>query len=723
MISLRTIPGEAKIILVIIFAIVLPTIVLSTFGVRAISAERSDFEQSIRRRGEMLSRQVAARSVQPVLDCADKLALLCRDSSNTAQLSGGVKTLADGFHCARSPFVVEENGTFVVPSNLAFVDILNSKAVSREITKEVADAFRLEFASKDDDSAFDAYTRISASTGDTLSRYSALLGQARIMCRKNRLTEAIAFYKEASRAGDSRDENGLLIAPAAQAEIISITSHTGQLREHCAAVIRLLRMLIDDRGLLSPEEAAFHDEFLKPHVEKARAWAKSAKEEGGDFAGELDSLLKKHKVIDEQERFCIFLRESVLPEMCRLGVTTGGQFLTRTDGKEEKLILFCRADIPGSDDSRWRGFAGIQIDRQDFVSRFVASEVDRVSPSGELLITVRGADSLPLFARDEAKNLCEVASSNFPEPFARLSAVAFLRGYKSLDALSSMRTKIYVWAVLISITGVAAGVLFTYVAVRRQLRLARQRSDFVSNVTHELKTPLTSIQMFAETLSDGRIRDRTEARQCVDVIVRESRRLSNLIEKVLDFGRIERGGKVYRFEKCDPYALIVEALRTFRSGLKGRPCTVYANVPKSLPAIYADKEALEEAVLNLLSNAYKYTVQDERKIWINAKDSGETLRIEVIDKGIGIPKREQKAIFKKFYRVDDSLTRLVDGTGLGLTIAAHIARAHKGKIEVESKVGEGSKFTLVIAKQTSQEKEQNSNPPRRKAWWMFSRVA
>lgn len=697
MVSLRAIPGEAKIILVIVFAIVLPTIVLSMFGVRAISAERSDFEQSIRRRGEALCKQVADRSVQPVSDLGHNLALLCRDSSTVAQLSGSVKTLAQEFSSARNPFVIEENGAFTLPSNLAFVDILSAGAVAREIKKDLADAFILEFASKDDDSAFDAYTRISSSTDDRLSLYSALLGQARIVCRKNRLTDALAFYKQAAQAQDSRDENGLLIAPAAQAQILSITSNTGQLQEHCAAAITMLRMLIDARELLSPDEALFYNEVITPHMEKAQAWAKSAKE-NADFAEELDSLLEKYKLIQAQERFCRFLRESVLPEMRRLGATTGAQFLTRTDEKEERLTLFCRAEIAGSNGTRWRGFAGMEIDRQDFVNKFIVAGVDRLSTSAELLLTVRGADLLPLFARDEAKNLYEVASSKFPEPFEKLSAVAFLRGYQSLDALSSIRTKIYVWAVLISITGVAAGVVFTYVSVRRQLRLARQRSDFVSNVTHELKTPLTSIQMFAETLFEGRIRDRTEARQCLEVIVRESRRLSSLIEKVLDFGRIERGREVYRFEKCDPHSLIVEALRTFRSQLKGRPCTVYANVPKSLPAIYADKEAVQEAILNLLSNAYKYTVQDERNIWINAKDSNDTLRIEVIDKGIGIPRREQKAIFKKFYRVDDSLTRLVDGTGLGLTIAAHIARAHKGKIEVESKVGEGSKFTLVIAK-------------------------
>lgn len=700
MVFLRTIPGEAKIILVIIFAIVVPTIVLSWFGIRVISTERSDIEQSIRKRGEILCQQVAARSVQPAFDCAEKLSLLSKSGSDIARISDDVKAIAQEFGFSRNPFVVGDDGAFVIPSNLALSDILHTAPVSQEIGKELANALRLEFASKDDASAFDAYARVRASTGDRLSRYSALLGQARIVGRRDGLADAVALYKEAAQAQDTRDENGLLITPAAASQVISITSRTGQVREHCAAVVRLLRILVDDRGLLSRDETAFYDEFIAPHLEQAHAWARTAKEESGNFAGEIESLLEKYKALQIQERFCRFLAESVLPQMRSVSAIGGSRFLKMDDQKEERLILFCRIALSQGAGKNWRGFAGFEIDRDSYISRFVAEEVDRVGTSGELLVTVKRADSVPLFAESEAKNLCEVASWKFPEPFESLSAVSFLRGYKSLDALSSIRTKIYVWAVVISITGVAIGVLLTYFAVSRQLRLARQRSDFVSNVTHELKTPLTSIQMFAETLSEGRVRDRTEARQCLEVIVKESRRLSGLIEKVLDFGRIDRGRKVYRFQKCDTHALIVEVLRTFRSQLKGKPCTVYANVPKSLPAIYADKEALQEAVLNLLSNAHKYTVRDEKKMWINVKDSGETLRIEVIDKGIGIPKREQKAVFKKFYRVDDSLTRLVDGTGLGLTIAAHIARAHRGKIEVDSKVGEGSKFTLIIAKQT-----------------------
>jgi len=713
MFSLRAMPGEAKIILVIIFAIVVPTIILSMFGIRAISAERSDFEQSIRKRGESLCQQVAASSVQPVFDCADKLALLCVNSSGVShQLAGRVKALSQDLRCARNPFVLAQNGEFVIPSNLALADILTTATVSHETEKSLADAFRLEFASKDDDLALDAYARISTSGKSDSSRYSALLGQARIMARKNRLTEALAFYEEASRARDTRDENGLLIAPAALSEVLSITSGTGQEREHCTAVIRMLRTLVEDRGLLSREESRFYDEVIKIHIDRARAWVKTAGDEGSGFSGELDSLLEKYETDREQEGFCRFLTESLLPQMRSLGAAAGPKFLKAIDQKGERLILFSPCEVSRGTNEKWRGFAGFEIDREDFVRKFVSAEVGRVTPSGELLVTVRSAGSLSPPAADDAKGFCEVANARFPEPFENLSAVAFLRGYKSLDTLSSISTKIYVWAVVISIAGVAAGVMFTFLAVSRQLRLARQRSDFVSNVTHELKTPLTSIQMFAETLSEGRVRDRTEARQCLDVIVKESRRLSSLIEKVLDFGRIDRGGKVYRFAKCDSYALIVDVLRTFRSQLKGKACTIYANVPKSLPMIYADKEAIQEALLNLLSNAYKYTVGDEKKIWVNTKDSGDTLRVEVIDKGIGIPKREQKAIFKKFYRVDDSLTRLVDGAGLGLTIAAHIARAHKGKIEVESKVGEGSKFTLIIAKQSPKTEEkvgENSN--------------
>ncbi|MFH1422603.1 MAG: HAMP domain-containing sensor histidine kinase, partial [Planctomycetota bacterium] len=579
------------------------------------------------------------------------------------------------------------------------LDISNQKPI---LDKNVSDAYKFEFVLQDNDSAFEAYKNITESAADEEMIYSSILGQARVKSKSNSMSEALFLYQKAATAGTIRDENGLLIAPAAQFQILSLTSRAGMIREYCTAFLKMLKMIVTDRKYFSREEVIFYDEIISSYLKQALTWTKTLQETENKLITELDKLLQEHRLIQEKENFCVFLTKNILPEMLRAANSVNSKILKGEDNNKERLVLFCGVGGSDAKEPKWHGFAGFEVNKKAFIEKYISAELSRIGPSGELLITVKDKNNKALFGGEDIVNLYEISTFPFPLPFDDISAVALLRGYQSLDALAGIKTKIYVWAIVLSIAGVAAGVVLTYFVVSRQIRIARQKSDFVSNVTHELKTPLTSIQMFAETLSEGRVRDKTEASQCVDIIIKESKRLSNLIEKVLDFGRIEQGKKVYRLGLCNSYDMIHETLNSFNSQLKtGSPCIVYSNIPKSLPVIYADKEAIQEAVINLLSNAYKYTLDGDKKIWVNASETGKEIRIEIIDKGIGIPTSECKAIFKKFYRVDDSLTRTVDGTGLGLTISSHIARAHKGRIEIESKIGEGSKFTLVIAKQTS----------------------
>jgi signal transduction histidine kinase len=202
--------------------------------------------------------------------------------------------------------------------------------------------------------------------------------------------------------------------------------------------------------------------------------------------------------------------------------------------------------------------------------------------------------------------------------------------------------------------------------------------------------------MFAETLHEGRVRDETDARECLETIVAESERLSRLIDRVLDFRAIEKGARKFDFREADLRKVILGTLETFRRQMRGFEATIYANIPQDLPMARMDPDAIGEVLLNLLTNAYKYSRPDDRRIWVGARADEHAIRVSVEDRGIGIPKRELKAVFERFYRVDDTLTREVDGTGLGLTISKYVAEAHGGTIEVESREGKGSKFTLVL---------------------------
>jgi signal transduction histidine kinase len=231
--------------------------------------------------------------------------------------------------------------------------------------------------------------------------------------------------------------------------------------------------------------------------------------------------------------------------------------------------------------------------------------------------------------------------------------------------------------------------------VRRDLKLAEMRSQFVSSVSHELKTPLTSIRMFAETLRLQRSKDPKVQEEYLDTIIKESERLSRLLNNVLDFSKIEQGKKVYHPEPTSLYEVIQATARTMEYPLSRQGFSLSVQAEDGLPDVCLDRDALEQALLNLLTNAMKYS-GNSREIHLKLLRKNGWALIQVTDFGIGIDPREHQRIFEKFYRAASPENEHLPGTGLGLSLVAHFVKAHEGRIEVDSAPGHGSTFTLYL---------------------------
>jgi len=240
-----------------------------------------------------------------------------------------------------------------------------------------------------------------------------------------------------------------------------------------------------------------------------------------------------------------------------------------------------------------------------------------------------------------------------------------------------------------------AGLVLVWTNVRRELKLSRLKSDFVANVSHELKTPLALIRLFAETLELGRVPTEEKKQQYHRIINKESRRLTQLINNILDFSRIEAGRKEYRLVRTDLAAVVRDVVDAYRFPIEHQGFTLDLAVAEDLPEMETDPEALSQALINLLNNAIKYSPAD-KSIAVSVRRQGDRVLVSVADRGIGIPKAEQKRIFEKFYRVESSLVHSTKGSGLGLALVQHITEAHGGRVEVTSAPGEGSTFTLSL---------------------------
>jgi signal transduction histidine kinase len=231
--------------------------------------------------------------------------------------------------------------------------------------------------------------------------------------------------------------------------------------------------------------------------------------------------------------------------------------------------------------------------------------------------------------------------------------------------------------------------------VNRDVRITEVRSQFVASVSHELKTPLTAIRMYAETLAMGRSRDENTRTEYLETIVNESERLARLVDNVLDFSKIEQGKKIYRLRTARLEDVAGSAVRAMQFPLAQQGFRLHFSVQEELPELQVDPDAIQQAILNLLTNAMKYS-GDAREIDLTIAARNGDAVIEVKDRGLGLAPEEQKHIFEKFYRAPSHESRLIAGTGLGLTLVAHIAKAHHGRVEVESAPGTGSTFSILL---------------------------
>lgn len=251
-------------------------------------------------------------------------------------------------------------------------------------------------------------------------------------------------------------------------------------------------------------------------------------------------------------------------------------------------------------------------------------------------------------------------------------------------------------AVIASLIGVLLiGVYFVLRSIRREIDLAQTKSDFVSNVSHELRTPLALISMFAETLEMGRVRTEEKKQEYYSIISREAGRLGKIVNKILNFSRIEAGKVKYNFTRTDINELIDSICSAYSFHMKNNGFDLLIDKKEDLPLILADGEAVSEAVINLIDNAMKYS-NSEKYIKVATGMDKDMVFVEVTDKGMGISSDKQKKIFEKFYRITSGEVHNSKGTGLGLTIVRHIVEAHKGKIELTSRPEKGSTFRLLF---------------------------
>jgi signal transduction histidine kinase len=288
-----------------------------------------------------------------------------------------------------------------------------------------------------------------------------------------------------------------------------------------------------------------------------------------------------------------------------------------------------------------------------------------------------------------------LASIDIDPPVAGWKLEAVAERPEMMDIAARDRIAVHLWTGGLVIAVMLGAAVFATGLVRRQLNLARLKNDLAATVSHELKTPLSSIRLLVDTLLENPELGQRTVREYLELISRENIRLSRLIESFLLFSKLERRKHVFNFKRIDPGELAGEAANSVRERFETGECKLSVDIPLALPAVRGDRDALITCLINLLDNAFKYS-EAPRKIDLHVEAREGRIFLSVSDNGIGIAPREMKRIFRRFYQVDQGLAREAGGCGLGLSIVKYILKAHEGEITVESTRGQGSRFTIVL---------------------------
>jgi two-component system, OmpR family, phosphate regulon sensor histidine kinase PhoR len=517
---------------------------------------------------------------------------------------------------------------------------------------------REEFAGGDPAKAASAYAALLPALREPRQIAFVRLALARCLSRAGRGNEAVGPYRLLLASPPSlRDEFGLpfglyaaerlrAFEPESPAVLADLAKYESSLDRLPSAALSLLRAILEKPAAQLPagtQESA-------PAILVAVRSAQALRAQAEDVKNELSSAGDYEEPSDPH---------FAAPSVWKLSGRAPWFLSKGTSAEGRRLLIACDAPIS--------------------LAAAVAELPKSASPSeGLRVVGAQDPSALPLGAA-------------FPD--ARLAIPE--KSALAAEAAAQPRTALYVMIVLLGLGLAVFGSIFFWRDIRRDLQTAELRSQFVASVSHELKTPLAAIRMFAETLRLDRLRDPEKRGEYLETIVNESQRLDRLLANVLDFSKIEQGQRTYRLEKTSLAAVLESAVRAMDYPLREKGFDLRLNIEKGLPDIPADRDALIQAVLNLLDNAVKYS-GESREIELQLAREGAGAAIRVLDRGIGIPEAERKRIFGKFYRVADPRSEGIVGAGLGLALAAHIAEAHGGRIDVESRPGGGTIFAVLL---------------------------
>ena len=693
---------RGRVLFLFLLFVLLPAVILAVFFARSITEEPETINQKITgqlERTEMVFRRLLANMIlETEIEIARWLEEISpgQDVAEVVEAACGASPLFDYFsifdgHLGRRfPFTPPGGEIFDVRAWAL------REGVDDGCGRHLLAGSRSEFIEKDPEGAVKSYLQALEVAGDDLSRAVSLHALARVSFREKNFPEARGYYRRLYEEGSGAlSLGGLSLDLIALLQLARIESARGEGDQALVYYLDIMEQLSRGRLAHSIEEASFF-------ASRVREAILDLKEQGivtGEFQDEYDRVTECWRCREETVRLMEGAREAARTELRGMFRPEGERkdgvkIITKSVDGREVVMLLRRLDDKEEEAGRILVVTlnpeGLRAKIQKVVdeTREVEGDTNLVIYDGRGEELARGGDP----ASDSQYRRTDSLAPLFPSWEVWLTYRR--RGFLLEIARGERRTRIgYISSLLIIIF---LGLYVIYRLTRKDTELARLKSDFVSRVSHELRTPLATIRAVGEMLEMGAVSSREKEKEYFSFITSESERLSRLIDNVLDFSRIGVDKKKYSFRTVDIREAVSSMVRTFREYSRTEGFDIIFRADESLSPVSIDRDAIEQALINLMHNAVKFS-REEKTIRVDLRQRGGEVRLSVADRGVGIAREDLGRIFEQFYqpRRDRNLAR--KGAGLGLAIVKHIMEAHGGRVEVESRPGEGSTFTLIFS--------------------------
>jgi signal transduction histidine kinase/tetratricopeptide (TPR) repeat protein len=683
----------------------LPSLFLAYLAFRGIQNDRALVEKSRldehRRIAGLIIREVdenISKAEQTLLDTISN-----RRGDAQSALIPSLESFKQRHSLVEEVFLLEDLKRIHYPSaKLLFlpdggINLISARDRSPSLAGMIEVGEQLEFQQKEYRKALAAYQQAFDRASDPQMKGKLLNAMARVQKKSELFQDALRSYEIVARDYSGvRVGDGVPLGLAARFELGSLFIALQDSSSSLEIFVELYKSLIKAEWPLEKAQYEFFAQNVKNSIDEvfSRAPLDSRLQSYKNVFQTLTEEEKKQR--KRTERLLSFQENSAeLEARIAAGLSESGSVkrLSLDIGKHYYLVSLLGS---ASADGDWAKETWGLLFNPDFLrDNVLLPGLRRQVLSKETAWAIKGSDGRPILMSEDAPSGAVTVRADFEGNFPNWTLEFAQQNPRLVETFLTSRRGLYFYVFLLIAGILGFGLILTVRTVNRELELARMKSDFVSTISHEFKSPLTSIRQLAEMLQTGRVPSEERRQEYYDVLLEQSERLTLLTDNVLNLARIEEGRKEYQFETVDIAALVREIVTTVQDRVRHEGFFIEVKLEEPLPPVMADRAAITQALTNLMDNAIKYS-DKEKKVKVSSFVEGQNLVIEVKDFGVGIKKEEIDRVFERFYRGGDELTRTVKGSGLGLTLVKEIIEAHRGHVRVESEPGRGSTFSIRL---------------------------